>query len=117
MDPEPPHGACKGGKQQAARIWTAHAHKQRIHSFHEQMLEALDMKTNRDQMISQGGYPSVEDFARVTEASIPTINRDLRDLRLKFGAEDILQYNRIRKGFYYTQPSFRIPAMLTSEKQ
>lgn len=68
-------------------------------------------------MISHMHYPSVEDFARETEASIPTINRDLRDLRMKFGAEDILQYDRIEKGFYYTRPSFRIPAMLTSEKQ
>ena len=83
----------------------------------KQYLNGLERILKIDQMISQGGYPSVEDFARVTEASIPTINRDLRDLRLKFGAEDILQYDRIRKGFYYTQPSFRIPAMLTSEKQ
>ena len=83
----------------------------------KQYLNGLERILKIDQMISQGGYPSVEDFARVTEASIPTINRDLRNLRLKFGAEDILQYDRIRKGFYYTQPSFRIPAMLTSEKQ
>ena len=83
----------------------------------KQYLNGLERILKIDQMISQGIYPGVEDFARVTEASIPTINRDLRDLRMKFGAEDILQYDRIRKGFYYTQPSFRIPAMLTSEKQ
>ena len=70
-----------------------------------------------DSMIANGNYPSVDDFVRETGASVPTINRDLRDLRLKFGAEDILQYDRTRKGFYYTRPSFRIPALLTSEKQ
>ena len=53
-----------------------------------------------DQMISQGNYPNVEDFARATEASIPTINRDLRVLRIKFGADEILEYDRIKKGFF-----------------
>ena len=83
----------------------------------KQYLNGYERILKIDYMISHMHYPSVEDFARETEASIPTINRDLRDLRLKFGAEDILKYDRIRKGFYYTQPSFRIPAMLTSEKQ
>ena len=83
----------------------------------KQYLNGYERILKIDYMISHMNYPSVEDFARETEASIPTINRDLRDLRLKFGAEDILQYDRIEKGFYYTQPSFRIPAMLTSEKQ
>ena len=83
----------------------------------KQYLNGYERILKIDYMISHMHYPSVEDFARETEASIPTINRDLRDLRMKFGAEDILQYDRIEKGFYYTRPSFRIPAMLTSEKQ
>ena len=83
----------------------------------KQYLNGYERILKIDYMISHMYYPSVEDFARETEASIPTINRDLRDLRLKFGAEGILQYDRIEKGFYYTRPSFRIPAMLTSEKQ
>ena len=83
----------------------------------KQYLNGYERILKIDYMISHMHYPSVEDFARETEASIPTINRDLRDLRLKFGAEGILQYDRIEKGFYYTRPSFRIPAMLTSEKQ
>lgn len=83
----------------------------------KQYLNGYERILKIDYMISHMHYPSVEDFARETEASIPTINRDLRDLRLKFGAEDILQYDRVEKGFYYTRPSFRIPAMLTSEKQ
>ena len=83
----------------------------------KQYLNGYERILKIDYMISHMHYPSVVDFARETEASIPTINRDLRDLRLKFGAEDILQYDRVEKGFYYTRPSFRIPAMLTSEKQ
>ena len=83
----------------------------------KQYLNGLERILTIDYMISHGHYPSVKDFADETDASIATINRDLRDLRLKFGAEDILKYDRIEKGFYYSQPSFRIPAMLTSEKQ
>ena len=83
----------------------------------KQYLNGYERILKIDYMISHMHYPSVDDFARETEASIPTINRDLRDLRLKFGAEDILKYDRVEKGFYYTRPSFRIPAMLTSEKQ
>ena len=83
----------------------------------KQFLNAYERILKIDWMIANLNYPSVEDFARETESSIPTAHRDLRDLRLKFGAEDILKYDRINKGFFYTRPSFRIPAMLTSEKQ
>ena len=83
----------------------------------KQYTNGLERILKIDWMIANLHYPSVEDFANETGASIPTINRDLRDLRNKFGAEDILQYDRYEKGFYYTRPSFRIPAMLTSEKQ
>ena len=83
----------------------------------KQYLNGLERILKIDYMISNWHYPSVQDFADETGASIATINRDLRDLRLKFGAEDILKYDRNEKGFYYSQPSFRIPAMLTSEKQ
>ena len=83
----------------------------------KQFLNAYERILKIDWMIANLNYPSVEDFARETESSIPTVHRDLRDLRLKFGAEDILKYDRINKGFFYTRPSFRIPAMLTSEKQ
>ena len=67
----------------------------------KQYLNGYERILKIDYMISHMHYPSVEDFARETEASIPTINRDLRDLRMKFGAEDILQYDRYEKGFYY----------------
>ena len=83
----------------------------------KQYLDSYERILRIDHLIASGRYPSVEDLSMATNVSIPTINRDLRDLRYKFGAKDILQYDRNRKGFYYTRPSFRIPAMLTSEKQ
>lgn len=83
----------------------------------KQYTNGLERILKIDWMISNLRYPSVQNFAEETGASIPTINRDLRDLRNKFGAEGILQYDRYKKGFYYTRPSFRIPAMLSSEKQ
>lgn len=83
----------------------------------KQYTNGLERILKIDWMISNLRYPSVQKFAEETGASIPTINRDLRDLRNKFGAEGILQYDRYKKGFYYTRPSFRIPAMLSSEKQ
>ena len=78
----------------------------------KQFLNGYERILMIDSMIASGHYPSVEDFVRETGASVPTINRDLRDLRLKFGADEILQYDRNKKGFYYTLPSFRIPALL-----
>lgn len=83
----------------------------------KQYLNGFERILKIDDMIAHMRYPSVADFARETEASVPTIHRDLRDLRLKFGADSILSYDRAEKGFYYTSPSFRIPAMRVSEKQ
>ncbi len=83
----------------------------------KQYTDGLERILKIDWMIANLHYPNVEDFKNETGVSIPTINRDLRDLRNKFGAEGILQYDRYEKGFYYTRPSFRIPAMLSSEKQ
>ena len=36
----------------------------------KQYLNGLERILKIDQMISQGGYPSVEDFAKATEASV-----------------------------------------------
>lgn len=70
-----------------------------------------------DKLIASGSYPNVKTFMEKCEVSEATINRILDALRRDFGAEDILMYDRLKKGFYYNRPSFRIPAMLTSEKQ
>ena len=51
---------------------------------------------------------------KISEA---TVHRDLDALRLDFGAEFILEYDRYEKGYYYTRPTFRIPGHLTTSKQ
>ena len=43
----------------------------------KQYLNGYERILKIDYMISHMHYPSVEDFARETEASIPTINRTL----------------------------------------
>lgn len=70
-----------------------------------------------DKMISSREYPNVKKFMEKFEVSESTVNRNLAALRRDFGAEGILEYDREQKGFYYNRPSFRIPALLTSEKQ
>lgn len=70
-----------------------------------------------DKLISSNTYPSVKTLMKECDASEATINRDLLNLRNDFGAEDILKYDKVKKGFYYTRPSFRLPAMFSSEKQ
>lgn len=68
-----------------------------------------------DEMISQNNFPSVKDFVNQTGASIPTINRDLRDLRKKYGAGKRLKYDRFEKGFYYSEP-FKVTPAVPAEK-
>src|SRR5574344_1456836 len=70
-----------------------------------------------DKLISSNTYPSVKTLMKGRDASEATINRDLSNLRNDFRAEDILKYDKVKKGFYYTRLSFRLPAMFSSEKQ
>lgn len=73
--------------------------------------------TEMDRMIASGAYPNVQAFRDKFEISEATVHRDLDALRYDFGADEYLCYDRIKKGYYYTSPTFRIPAQLTTEKQ
>ena len=73
--------------------------------------------TRYDQMIASGTYPSVKKFIDEFGTSEATVHRDLDALRYDFGAEEYLKYDRFKGGYYYTSPTFRIPAQLTTEKQ
>ena len=73
--------------------------------------------TQYDRMIASGIYPSIKDFIDTFGISEATVHRDLIALRYDFGADEYLEYDRIKKGYYYTNPTFRIPALLTTEKQ
>lgn len=70
-----------------------------------------------DKMIASGTFPGVQDFMREFEISEATVHRDLDALRYDFGADDYLKYDRNKKGYHYTSPTFRIPALLTTERQ
>lgn len=70
-----------------------------------------------DEMIASGTYPNVEDFRREFKVSEATVHRDLDALRWQFGAEFLLEYDRTKKGYYYTRPTFRVPGHLTTSKQ
>ena len=70
-----------------------------------------------DKIISYGSYPSVKRFKDEFGISEATVHRDLDVLRNDFGAFDCLKYDRNKGGYYYSNPTFRIPAMLSTEKQ
>ena len=70
-----------------------------------------------DEMIASGTYPNVQDFRREFKVSEATVHRDLDALRMDFGAEFVLEYDRTHKGYYYTRPTFRVPGHLTTGKQ
>lgn len=65
-----------------------------------------------DREISRATYPSSKDLAKRCEVSIPTIKRDISDLKLFFHAP--LEYSRKRNGYYYLRKSFRLPGILSS---
>lgn len=73
--------------------------------------------TRYDQLIASGTYPSVKRLIDEFETSEATVHRDLEALRYDFGADEYLKYDRFKGGYYYTNPTFRIPALLTTEKQ
>lgn len=73
--------------------------------------------TDMDKMIASGTYPNVQEFKDKFEISEATVHRDLDALRYDFGADEFLRYDHYKKGYYYTSPTFRIPAQLTTEKQ
>lgn len=68
-----------------------------------------------DREIASGRYPNVSYFMKKFEVSEATVLRDIERLRNDFSAD--IEYDRIRKGYYYTTPSFRLPALLSTEKQ
>lgn len=59
-------------------------------------------------LISQGTYPNCPELAKKLEVSLRTVERDIERLRDLFGAP--VEYDRVRKGYYYTAP-FELPPM------
>ena len=59
-----------------------------------------------DDIIRRGTYPSAAQLAKEVGVSLRTINRDLDDMRGFYYAP--LEYDPIKKGWYYTDPNYFI---------
>lgn len=66
-----------------------------------------------DRRIRDGEYPNCLTFSADWEVSQKTIQRDIDYLRDELGAP--IQYDRVRKGFYYANPNWFLPSLSMSE--
>jgi len=62
-----------------------------------------------DRKIAEGSYPNVPDLAKEYETSLSTINRDIAYMRDMLEAP--IAYDFFKKGFYYTEKTFRLTAV------
>ncbi|MCD4786203.1 MAG: transcriptional regulator [Candidatus Eremiobacteraeota bacterium] len=68
-----------------------------------------------DQAIQKGYCPGIEALAKDMEVSERTIHRDLGYLRDSLGAP--LKYDRNKKGYYYEQSTWNMPAIIFTEQE
>ena len=75
------------------------------------------VRTNRvlliDELIRSGSYPNAASMSRKMEVSARTIQRDIEYLRLFYNAP--LEYDALRRGYFYTEPNFFIKSVLLTE--
>jgi predicted DNA-binding transcriptional regulator YafY len=74
-----------------------------------QLLRVMEL----DRQIRSGKYPNCVAFSADWEVSQKTIQRDIDYLRDQQGAP--IEYDREKKGFCYTDPSWYLPALSLSE--
>ena len=67
-----------------------------------------------DQEIASGKYPNATYLAKKWETSISSINRDIAYMRDMMNAPIV--YDFFKKGFYYTEKTFRISTSYASEE-
>jgi len=68
-----------------------------------------------DSSIRSGKYPNCTTFARKWECSRRTVQRDITYLRYSLGAP--IEYDRDRRGYYYTDPSWTLTEMKLTEAE
>ncbi|GHU78831.1 hypothetical protein FACS189462_4080 [Spirochaetia bacterium] len=61
-----------------------------------------------DQAIASGRYPNAPSLAKKYETSLSSINRDIAYMRDMLNAP--IEYDFFKKGFYYSEPTFRLSA-------
>lgn len=66
-----------------------------------------------DEAIRSGRFPSIAKLARRAEVNTRTIERDIEYLRDMYEAP--IEYDRARKGYYYTEPNFFIKSIILTE--
>ncbi|NMS31230.1 helix-turn-helix transcriptional regulator, partial [Vibrio parahaemolyticus] len=64
-------------------------------------------------MIASCTYPSIEKLAHRLNVNPRTIKRDIAALRDQFNAP--IEYDRQRRGFYYTLPEWTLPVQKMQE--
>ena len=77
------------------------------------MSSKLDRIMQMDAMIRSGTYPSVRAFIKRFEVKERTIHDDLAFFRERLNAP--LKHSRVQGGYYYTDPNWPLPMMLTTE--
>ena len=65
-----------------------------------------------DEEIAAEKYPNTPKLAKEYETSIPTISRDIEFMKNRLNAP--IEYDYKRKGYYYTQKTFRLPGAFVS---
>jgi predicted DNA-binding transcriptional regulator YafY len=68
-----------------------------------------------DGEIRRGRYPNAVSLAKRFELSRKTAKRDIAFLRDRLGAP--LEYDPARRGYYYSDKSFRLPPLFATERQ
>ncbi len=66
-----------------------------------------------DREIRRGRYPSAPKLGRILELSDRTIKRHIEFMRFDLGAP--IRYESSKKGYYYSQPDWLMPAIKVSE--
>jgi predicted DNA-binding transcriptional regulator YafY len=66
-----------------------------------------------DEAIRAGNYPNTEKLAAIAEVNSRTIQRDIEYLRDMYGAP--IEYDPVRRGFYYSEPNFFIKSVPLTE--
>jgi predicted DNA-binding transcriptional regulator YafY len=66
-----------------------------------------------DEAIRSGRFPSISTLARKAEVNARTIERDIEYLRDRYRAP--IEYDRAKRGYYYTEPNFFIKSIVLTE--
>ena len=65
-----------------------------------------------DREIASGKYPSSGYLAKEYETSLSSIGRDIAFMKDMLNAP--IEYDALHRGFYYSEPNYRIPAGFSS---